>query len=454
MSGEVMMRSMIGLLGVLSMALLGASAPPLQAGPRYARILRAGPGGELDADRVRLASDDEGNTVVAGAFSGTLDLGGPTPLESTGGGKDLFAAAYDGAGQLLWQKRFGGEGDDSLSGLAVGGKGTIYLVGSLHAKDAADLGGLTPLCEPGISILALDPSGLPRWAASHHTDFDPAILGPVTADAEDNLIVIGHCEYCERVELGGEHLANAGNTFVAKIAPDGRALFLRPLGVSVDRDITGVAAAPDGALLISVTAKYMSGGDLAVRGAGAMDGFVVKLAPGGDLEWIRRFGGHEDDSADRIVVDGQGNGIITGSVQGTVLLGGPYVTDRRFWASLAADGRIDRVHLLQSLPRLAANRKGEVVLAGTFDQPIFLVTTLSREGAADAFIAWLDPKGEARLVRHLVGEGELRLLDLSVDARGQAVVAGAFTGALHLGGASSLDAGPSRAVVLAAFGGQ
>jgi hypothetical protein len=42
---------------------------------------------------------------------------------------------------------------------------------------------------------------------------------------------------------------------------------------------------------------------------------------------------------------------------------------------------------------------------------------------------------------------------VSVDAHGQAVVAGAFTGTLRLGEASTLVAGGFRAVFLAAFGG-
>jgi hypothetical protein len=448
-----MMRTVMGLLGILSSALLGAASPPLVPGPAYARVLRAAPGGELAPDSVHVASDDAGNTVVAGAFSGTLDLGGPTPLTSTGGGKDLFAVAYDGKGQLLWQQRFGSDGNDSLNGLAIGGKGTIYLAVSLHATTAADLGGLTPPADRWIDLLALDPSGHPRWATTPHTSADPAELDAAAADADDNVWVIGGCEYCGTVSLGEHYLSKVRNTFVAKIAPDGQTLFLRPLGVGGDHEITGVVTAPDGALLISLAARRVTTDDFVIRGAGAMDGFVVKLSADGDLEWIRRFGGRGDDSADQIVLDAQGNAIIAGSVEGTVFLHDSSLTDSRFWASLTADGRLDRVNPLQSRPRLGSNRKGEAVLAATFDAPIFLVTTLPREGASDAFLAWLGPDAEPRLARHLVGDGKLRFLDLSVDARGQAVVAGEFTGTLRLGGESTVTSGPSSAVFVAAFGG-
>jgi hypothetical protein len=448
-----MMRTAMGLLGILSTALLGAAAPPLAPGPTYARVLGVGPGGQLDAKSVHVASDDAGRTVVAGAFSGPLDLGGAAPLESTPSGKDLFAAAYDSKGQILWQQRFGSEGDDSLESLAVGGNGTIYLVGSLHAKTAADLGGLAPPSDPSLSILALDPSGHPLWATLHHTSEDPATLGPATADAEDNLWVLGHCETCGMVALGDHYLSKTRSVFVAKMAPDGHVRFLRALGASVDHELTGVVTAPDGALLVSLAAKRIVTDDFTVRGAGEMDGFVVKLTTAGDLEWIRRFGGRDDDSADQIALDEQGNAIIAGSVQGTVFLHDSTLADSRFWASLAADGQLDRVHPIESLPRLASNRKGEAVLAATYEKPIFIVTTLPKQGASDAFLAWLGPHAEPRLARHLVGDGELRFLDLSVDARGQAVVAGEFTGTLRLGGQSSLTAGPSAAVFLAAFGG-
>ena len=449
-----------GILFAARMALAheaAADTPPAStalviSGPRHARILHVGSGGSVDARSIHLAADGGGNTLVAASFSGTIDLGGPAPIASRGKGKNTFVAAYDEAGQLLWQQRLGGAGDDWISGLAVGGGGTIYLGGALHPETAADLGGVPPPCgAPVANVVAMDPSGRPRWATQARTGEATAFIGPIAANAQDEVILIGKCETCAAIELGGKLFHADANAFVAKIAPDGSTSYLRALHAA-DGDFNGIAAMPDGAVLLSLAAKHVHVGDVIVHSARGWDGFMVRLEPSRDLGWIRRFGGWEDDRADQVVVDGNGQAFLTGCVGQKTLLGGGYLGAGCFWATLAADGRLDRVHAIAADSfRLAVGGR-DVVIAGTSTHARIVGASPAEERKTEAFVAWVAANGDERLVRHLVGEGEIHVQDLAVDARGQAVIAGTFTDTLRLGGTSILDAGGDRAVFLAAFG--
>ena len=81
----------------------------------------------------RLATDASGNLVVAGSFSGSLDITSP-PLTSSGSA--AFVARLDTTGATAWANRY--ENVRVLS-LATGADGSIYLAGQVSGE--VDLGG-------------------------------------------------------------------------------------------------------------------------------------------------------------------------------------------------------------------------------------------------------------------------------------------------------------------------
>jgi hypothetical protein len=77
------------------------------------------------------AADGGGNVVIAGAFSGTVDVGGGSLVSA--GGDDILVARFDGSGNLQWSKRIGGAGNDEVTAVAVDGNGGVLLGGSTSA---------------------------------------------------------------------------------------------------------------------------------------------------------------------------------------------------------------------------------------------------------------------------------------------------------------------------------
>jgi len=66
-----------------------------------------------------IALDATGNIALAGAFRGTLSLGGAcSPLVSAGD-QDMFVAKLDPDGDCLWAQAYGSDEDDGLPHIDV-----------------------------------------------------------------------------------------------------------------------------------------------------------------------------------------------------------------------------------------------------------------------------------------------------------------------------------------------
>ena len=70
-----------------------------------------------------VATDDDGHVDVAGQTLGTL------PGQTSAGGYDNFLRQYDGNGNEVWTRQFGGTSSEAVSGVAVDAAGDIYLAG-------------------------------------------------------------------------------------------------------------------------------------------------------------------------------------------------------------------------------------------------------------------------------------------------------------------------------------
>jgi hypothetical protein len=122
------LRNRLLLLGVL--ALTGCVIPP----PTLRPLLPASP---PVRPAISMAYDKDGNRLLAGTFSQSIKVGDRT-LESAGG-TDAFVAKFDKAGKLVWAERYGGKGDEAVTGLAVDREGNVVIGGK--AQGEVDLGG-------------------------------------------------------------------------------------------------------------------------------------------------------------------------------------------------------------------------------------------------------------------------------------------------------------------------
>jgi hypothetical protein len=108
--------------------------------------------------------DGNGDVICTGDFKSNATFSG-TQLHAMGN-TDIFVAAYDDGGNLLWVKKSGGTGFDKGTGLSNDKQGNIYVTGSYEGVALFDSLHLNSFGGLDIFVLKYDPSGNPEYVKS------------------------------------------------------------------------------------------------------------------------------------------------------------------------------------------------------------------------------------------------------------------------------------------------
>lgn len=218
--------------------------------------------------------DPQGHVVVAGHFRGTVDFGGG-PLVSPGGERDIFVVEFDGSGNHLWSRSFGGAaGNGAAHGVITDAQGNVYVTGAFTGT--IDFGGgalVQPSIggsdESGLFLVKLDVSGNHVWSRRYNSGTAQSLGSEAALDPQGNVLLTGY--FGGTVDLG-----------------------TGPLTAQGDRDA-----------------------------------LVAKLDPAGTTLWSKRYGDGQDNSGDRgasITTNAAGQVYVTGVADGTVDFGAGPVT--------------------------------------------------------------------------------------------------------------------------------
>lgn len=305
--------------------------------------------------------------------------------------EDCDGKAPPCTGDLLWAKSFGDVGSQVANRLATDAEGNVILVGSFVNQLNFGGGALQDVAaSPALFIAKLDANGGHLWsktsgaAGGQNGQYGDGL----TVDDAGNIYIIG--SFDGAIDLGGGALQSAGgwDVFVAKLDPNGGHLWSKRFGDGGDQAGHGVAIDNTGNVLLTGNFGGMIDlGGGALQGAGAgQDLFVAKLDSNGAHLWSKKFGDEDNQLGFSIGTDASNNVLVAGSFAGTLDMGG-----------------------------------GELQSAG---------------GLYDVFLAKLDPNG-AHLWSHRFGDPnpqDLALKGLSVDATGDVLLFGSFTGTIDMGG--------------------
>lgn len=398
------------------------------------------------------AVDAANRVVLGGTFDGTATIAG-TPLTSVV--VDGWLARFNEAGTANWGVRFGGPGNEEVTGVALAGDGTPYVSGWHSA--GVTIGATThPVSGAADGFVArLDPgTGAPLWSRAL-SGVGIETTNGIAVDASGNVIVVGTFDVS--VDLGSGVLSTAGGTdlFVLKLDPDGQPLWSVRFGGLYNDRARDVATRPDGSIVVGGAA----GGPMSI-GATPLDdpsgegAFVAVLGPSGAPLFADILSGFDDQLARFVAVDGDGNFALVGGLRGTATLGPAQLSSAgdvdvfaavynanftRRWAKSFGD------FAYQEAWGARFDASGNLLLAGDMDGTLdFGVGAMTSAGGRDAFIAKLAPDGTPLYSRRF-GDFALQWGNaVGVGAEGEPVLIGSFDGTLDAGSGLTLSSTGGR----------
>jgi len=417
----------------------------------------------------KIVFDSNGNQIIVGNFSGTVDFDpnqGVNNLTSAGS-DDMFILKLDNLGNFLWVKTIGGSGSDGITHVVINNQNEIIFSGifqnsvdfdpgsgsfNLTAAGAQDFviekldnNGNFIFCKVVsgpfsdiISNLNLDSSGniySTGWFTGSNTDFDPGAASfPLTASGAD--------------------------AFIWKLDPNGNFIWAKKIGGSGNDGAHGLDIDQLGNVLVSGdfanTTDFDPGaGTYNITPYGSSDAFVLKLNSNGDFTWAIRIGGILSDLAYRVSCDLNGNVCIGGNFNGTadfdpgngtfnitsqgqndVFLMKVDVAGNFQWAKAIGGSGQD------GITDITSEASGHFYVSGVFQNTVDLdpgpsTSTFSSSGLDDSFYSLFDPNGNQVWVKTLGGSGN--------DAISQTI---GYQGSIYLTGAfsNSVDFDPNSGV--------
>jgi beta-propeller repeat-containing protein len=417
-------------------------------------------GGSADQGVAAMAVDPDDGVAVVGDYAADLAFDAiPVGSSSSAVDVNVFVAALDASGVPKWAFGYGDAGDQHATAVAVAADGAVVFGGWFNGTLNFGGGPIGNVAGSDMFLVELDANGTHQWTRQFVATSDLAQVQALAIDADGN-VYVGGVQY-GAIDFGGgiTTIALGGlDGVVAKLAPDGSAVWAQALGGPGNDGILRIAFAPGGDLVVlggSDADINVGGGTLPA--AGLADVWVARYSAALVHAWSRRYGGGDNDSGTSLVVDADDRIWIGGSfLSPTLALGGTPFTNMGSRDVFVAELDHDGDHLWsasfgdagsQDLHALDSDGLGNVVLAGRFDGSIdFGGGPFASGGLRDGFLAKLGPAGQHRwsfAYGTPSGATEQLVNMLARDSTGNMTFAGSFTGSINVGGGPLTSVGAS-----------
>jgi hypothetical protein len=284
-------------------------------------------GTNLD-DKVLMAVDPQGNVYLTGGFSATLDFGGG-PLVPVG--MDVFLTKLDKDGKYLWNKRFGGSGDQKADAITVDAQGNITIAGIFSGTVDFGQGPLTAPAGYYSSVFVASFDGDGKTVSSNGWSAGGYIhIFDVVVDSGDNVILSGACE--KSINFGGVTVTSSGgidafaaDSFLVKLKPNLAGAVWGTIYADPDNEWANIFLAVDSSDSILMAGDFrgkMKIGSTPLSSTSRVP-YLAKLAADGTTVWASQFvsTSSQYNQISDVDVDKLGNIFITGYTGGNLYIG-------------------------------------------------------------------------------------------------------------------------------------
>ena len=249
-------------------------------------------GGEHDITVEDVLRADDGGYFVVGTIYEQWE---PAMLG------DIYLLRLDSAGEILWQRTYGGEGFDTAVSLVQTSEGELLIAGGTTSFGNGDMDAY---------LILADQDGNELWSQTYGGPLDEMVGAQQMPDGGYMLggnVVDPHDIVADPGAAGYAGYAGRSNLCAFRVDEDGDELWSRTVDSEENVLAAGGVLMPDGGFLALATIVYFpdEGDDI----------LLLKLDPDGNVEWTLTFEeGHT--TAHDIIPTSDGNYLITGSQMG------------------------------------------------------------------------------------------------------------------------------------------
>ncbi len=291
-----------------------------------------------------VAVTPRGDVIALGIFDGTLELDGS--LVASAGGTDLFVLALSPAGDVIWSQAFGSPSTELAYGLDVGQDGEIVVAGYYgEAFSTGDVSLPPPIDADGFA-LRIDDQGTPL-AAHVLTGLGNEYPRDVVLHADGDITVVGYFDGTLVIDNNPFTASGMNDAFALRVTEGLQTRWVRAWGGPGTERLHGVAiTADDGDALIGSLAGTVDFDGTSVTSFGDDDVLFAKMSAGGQLAWVKHFGGAAEDWGFGVAVDDDGGIHISGHFQQGIVFGSESHTgaasNNLFYARFDTAGLLER----------------------------------------------------------------------------------------------------------------
>ncbi|MGE3312808.1 MAG: hypothetical protein AB7O66_22795 [Limisphaerales bacterium] len=360
--------------------------------------------------RALAAAPDGGFLLGGDSWSG---VSGNKTSPRRGGEADAWLVKVDATGTKLWDNSFGGSSEyDTLFSILPTDDGGAFLGGVSNSRPSGNktsphLGGFD------FWLIRVDANGNKVWDKSFGGSGDEGDLGggfwpavSLVSSGDGGLLMGGPSKSGVSDNKTGPDYGDY-DYWLLRIDADGNKLWDQSFGGNRSDFLTGIARSPDGGFLLSGVSESGISGNKTSAARGGQDSWVVKVDATGNKQWEGTYGDTTDEVPLSIGAVGDGRFVLAGyrfpgwdaqalmlDATGTLLWkqtsGEPYSAN-------AGVEFFDSVHPTQD---------GGVLLGGQSNSPTSGTKTSEHYGNSDFWLVKLGPGASLAIVH---GNGAARI---------------------------------------------
>jgi hypothetical protein len=236
-------------------------------------------------------------SYIFGGF--TQSSGGEIKSGYKGGLSDIWVVKIDSLGNTLWEKNYGGSGDDELSSIQLTSDGGYILGGETNSFDGdikSGKKGVNSLC-----VLKIDSLGVIEWEKTYGGYSSEDFLSSIQLTSDGGYIL--GCSISNKgIKLG---VKGYFDVWIVKIDSIGCVQWEKVYGGSHSDLLNIIRPTFDGGYIFGGKTGS-SDGDIKSKNKGIADVWIVKIDSTGAIQWEETFGGSKNDELSSIQLTSDG----------------------------------------------------------------------------------------------------------------------------------------------------